>query len=69
MPISAKNNMGITLKSVRYFTIAGQELLDLTDAVQEAVENYLHDNFDEDYELGPAELSAILRVLANYTEV
>ena len=64
-----KNNTTITLKSVRYFTIEGQEMIDLTDAVQETIENYLHDNFDEDYELGPAELSAILRALANYTEV
>lgn len=62
-------NTAITLKSVRYFTIEGQEMFDLTNAVQETIENYLHDNFDEDYELGPVELSAILRALANYTEV
>ena len=56
----------ITLKTVRYFTIAGQEMFDLAQAVQDVIEDYLHDNFDDDYDPTQEELSAIVRELANY---
>ena len=60
-------NTAITLKTVRYFTIEGQEMFDLALTVQETIENYIHDNFIEDYELTQEELSAIIRALADYT--
>lgn len=59
----------ITLKSVHYFTLTGQEMFDLAQDVQDAIENYLHANFDEDYEPTQEELSAIVRELANYMRV
>lgn len=61
-----KNNTTITLKTVRYFTLAGQEMFDLARAVQDVIEDYLHDNFDDDYDPTQEELSAIVRELANY---
>ena len=59
----------ITLKSVHYFTLAGQDMFDLAQDVEDAIENYLHANFDEDYEPTQEELSAIVRELANYMRV
>lgn len=56
----------ITLKTVHYFTLAGQEMFDLARAVQDTIGNYLYDNFDDDYEPTQEELSAIVRELANY---
>ena len=61
--------MMITLKTVHYFTISGQELFDLARSVQDVIEDYLHDNFDDDYEPTQEELSAIVRELANYMRV
>ena len=57
----------ITLKSVHYFTFDGQKMFELTQAVEEMIENYLHDNFDEDYEPTQEEMSTIIRALADYT--
>ncbi len=57
----------ITLKSVHYFTFTGQEMFDLAQEVQNTIEDYVHNNFDDDYELTQEELSTIIRALADYT--
>ena len=59
----------ITLKTVRYFTLDGQEMANLTQMVQDTIESYLGDNFDMDYEPTPEEMHAIIRAIADYTEV